>query len=237
MTFADIKDLSTQQVVAEISKKSQNVADLSLPVYVGGVLPQPTALEPLAIQTGEQAKIDFITVNNVMIQATTSKVFKLSVGAIDDGEMLANLSASGAIILKSNNLVSISGEGYLPNSQIVAWIFSTPRRLGVVSVSANGKFAETLTVPADMIFGDHTLQVNGFTVNSEVRSLNLAVEIVATVQSSPKPQVGITSFDPVVGNSSGSRTSTSSTTAALAVVAFLSVGLFLLVLTTRRRKN
>jgi len=161
-----------------IATKQQNVQDVSLPVFVKGELPKPVAENPLVIQTGSDIKLDIVTVNEQVIQLQDTQGFRLSVSATDETGAFTKVSASGAIVVERENLITVNGEGYQPNSDAVAWLFSEPRRLGVVGVDAEGKFQEGLQIGDDVPAGEHTVQVNGLTTDGEMRSLNLAVEVI-----------------------------------------------------------
>jgi len=80
--------------------------------------------------------------------------------------------------LQQGNFLTVTGEGFKPNSVAVAWLFSQPRRLGVITVGADGAYAANLRIAEEVPPGQHTAQVNGLTIDGQVRSLNLAVEVV-----------------------------------------------------------
>jgi hypothetical protein len=173
--------VSTQQVQQAIGDRVTNVQDLSLPVFVNGQLPSPVPENPLVIQTNSETRLDIITINEQVIQLQDTDGFRLSVSATDERGVLTRVSTSGAIIVEQQNFITVSGEGFKPDSDAVAWLFSEPRRLGVVRVGSDGKFQDSLQIGSEVPTGQHTTQVNGLTPDGEVRSLNLAVEVVRSV--------------------------------------------------------
>lgn len=173
------QQVSTQQVQQAIADRQTNVQDLSLPVFVNKELPKPEPENPLVIQTSAETRLDIITVNQQVIQLQDAEGFRISVGATDETGAPTRVSPSGVIIVEQQNFITLSGEGFKPNSDAVAWLFSEPRRLGVVRVSSDGTFQESLQIGEDVPVGEHTTQVNGLTPDGDVRSLNLAVEILA----------------------------------------------------------
>ena len=181
------QQVSTQQVQQAISTKESNVQDLSLPIFVNRELPNPNAANPLVIQTSGETRLDIITVNQQVIQLQDTEGFRLSVSATDESGQLSQVSASGAIIVERQNFITVNGEGFKPNSDAVAWLFSEPRRLGVVRVGRDGTFQESLEIGEEVPAGEHTTQVNGFTTDGQVRSLNLAVEIIDPVANENNP--------------------------------------------------
>jgi hypothetical protein len=99
---------------------------------------------------------------------------------LDESGAVAPLTPSGAIRLTERRTVVVTGRGFLPNSEAVVWIFSTPTRLGVISVSGTGSYSAEMYVSDDLEIGEHTLQVNGIVPSGEIRSMNVALEILAT---------------------------------------------------------
>jgi len=226
------QQVSTQQVQQAIATKPQNVQDLSLPVFVNSELPEPSGENPLVIQTGSETRLDIVTVNGQVIQLQDTKGFRLSLSATDVQGNLSRVNTRGAIVVSRRNFITVTGEGFMPNSDAVVWLFSQPRRLGVLRVGADGTFEESLRIADDVPIGDHTTQVNGLTRDGEVRSLNLAVELVETAL-----MVTDTTIDPVLIAATGPRNSTTLSVALLAVGAVLGAGVFALLLVARRRRD
>jgi len=226
------QQVSTQQVQQAIATKQQNVQDLSLPVFVNSELPKPSGENPLVIQTGSETRLDIVTVNDQVIQLQDTEGFRLSVSATNAAGEITKVNVRGAIVVERENFITVNGEGFKPNSDAVAWLFSEPRRLGVVRVDAEGKFQESLQIGDDVPAGEHTTQVNGLTTDGEVRSLNLAVELVETAL-----MVTDTTIDPVLIAATGPRNSTTLSVALLAVGAVLGAGVFALLLVARRRRD
>ncbi|WP_426738140.1 family 43 glycosylhydrolase [Plantibacter sp. 2H11-2] len=57
--------------------------------------------------------------------------------------------------------ISVSGSGFAAGEQVRFTLFSTPTDLGTVVADASGAFVATLTVPATVVPGAHTLQALG----------------------------------------------------------------------------
>jgi len=172
------QQVSSQQIQQAIAQTESNTQDLSVPVFVDSQLPEPEPENPLVIQTGDETRLDIITINQQAIQLQDTQGFRLTVSATDAKGELAKVNARGVIVLKRGNFLTVTGDGYKPNSMAVAWLFSQPKRLGVISVGADGVFAANLWVAEDVPTGQHTTQINGLTIDGQVRSLNLAVEVV-----------------------------------------------------------
>jgi len=172
------QQVSTQEIQQAIAGLSSNVQDLSLPVFVNSQLPNPLPENPLVIQTTNESRLDIITVNQQVIQLQDTEGFRLSVSATTESGVLTPVSPSGAIIVEQQNFITVTGAGFKPNSEAVAWLFSEPRRLGVVRTGSDGAFQENLQIGPEVSTGEHTIQVNGLTPEGDVRSLNLAVKVI-----------------------------------------------------------
>ena len=173
------QQVTSQEIQSAVASRESNVQDLSIPIYVDSQLPKAVPEDPLVIQSSNDRQLDVITINEQLIQLQDSTGFRLSVSATDGKGNLTQVNTRGAIVVEHRNFITVTGEGFLPNSDAVAWLFSEPRRLGVVRVRADGSFEESLQISEDVPLGDHTTQVNGLTSSGDVRSLNLAVVIVA----------------------------------------------------------
>jgi titin len=73
--------------------------------------------------------------------------------------------------------MTISGSGYAPNSTVTLAIYSTPQVLTTVVTDASGNFTATVTVPAGLAAGNHTLVASGVDSSGNVRYVNLAVTV------------------------------------------------------------
>ena len=89
------------------------------------------------------------------------------------------LTPDGALILEQDRTAFTQGTGFQPNSQVYLYLLSTPRFLGTVATDANGNFSGSVPLPLDVSPGRHTLQANGLTPDSQVRSLSLGVQVNA----------------------------------------------------------
>ncbi|TYP87261.1 fibronectin type III domain-containing protein [Blastococcus xanthinilyticus] len=74
--------------------------------------------------------------------------------------------------------VTISGKDFLPGSTVELVVYSTPVKLGEVTVLSDGTFSAEVTLPKDMENGVHHLVATGVDVNGNVR--NLVVEVTVS---------------------------------------------------------
>jgi hypothetical protein len=174
-----VRVLSDDEVRATVATTPNNIDDLSLPVFVNNELPKPEAQAPLVIQTENDVTVQVVTINDAVVTVSDESGFRLAVAAVDEAGEPVKVSADGALVVTRRELFSIVGSGLRPDSTVVAWLFSEPRRLGSVQVAPDGTFSERFAVPEGLPVGDHTAQVNGIDADGGVRSFNLAVELRA----------------------------------------------------------
>ena len=101
--------------------------------------------------------------------------WKLALAGVDSTGTAIPLNSKGQIVVGADNMASTSGQGFLPNSLVKVYIFSTPQLLGTLNTDALGKFIGSLPLPLGISSGDHTLQVNGFAPNGEIRSASVGI--------------------------------------------------------------
>jgi len=124
--------------------------------------------------------------------------------------------------LNTGDRLSVSMKGYLPGSGAGVAILSTPVQVGTMTVSASGALTGSFRVPSSVPSGRHTLQVNGYSLSGELRSVALGVVVTRTGGGSggqasegkgegPKPEVpaainaGVAEVTPQTLTGSGPR--------------------------------
>ena len=89
---------------------------------------------------------------------------------------LASSDADGKVV--AGETITLSGKGYLPGSTVDLVVYSTPVKLGSVTVLADGSFSATVVLPKDLTNGTHHLVASGVDVNGNPR--NLVVEVTVS---------------------------------------------------------
>ena len=113
--------------------------------------------------------------------ALTAPDFKLNVSAADVTGAPAPLNQDAQLQLEAGQYVKTNGSGFKPNSEVHIYIFSTPILLGILQTDSNGNFVGNLPLPAGLEVGTHTIQLDGYTSNNEIRSANIPAILVAPV--------------------------------------------------------
>ena len=150
----------------------------------GGVLPEVAPGQSLTTENGVPIPVT-ITPNasaTGFVMTGDGFTFAMEIPA-SNGEAG---SASGVVTITRSREVEVSGDGFAPGTLVDVWLFSTPTYLGTARVGADGRFTESMNVPASIAVGGHTLQANGTTADGKSRSLNLGVQVVDSNFTLPK---------------------------------------------------
>lgn len=116
---------------------------------------------------------------NVSQETATVTAGSLSMSlAKGDGFTPASLS------LSAGKTLLVSGSGFKPSTTVEIWLFSTPTLLGSATVSADGSFSKTVTVPSGLTAGSHTLQVEGSDSSGAEKALLLGVSATSASSES-----------------------------------------------------
>ena len=154
-----------------------------------------TAAPPaVALQPGQ----DIVLVGGVPVAITTSANpantglvlagadWGLSLGPLGADGRPAPLGADGALVLAPSGSLPLAASGYSANSSVFVYLMSTPILLGVLQVDANGALSGELELPRNLVLGSHTLQINGFSADGQMRSISLGVTVQRADYRSPR---------------------------------------------------
>jgi hypothetical protein len=97
--------------------------------------------------------------------------------------------------------LTVVGSGFLPYSTATIVIYSTPQVLGTVLTDAGGNFTATVTVPADLQAGAHSLVASGVAPDGSVHALRMDVTVpgAAAPAGSPTSATGPAAAGPGKG--------------------------------------
>ena len=94
-----------------------------------------------------------------------------------DGKPI-KLDNDGNLVLNGDRIVVFGGYGFAPGSPVKVWMFSDPVSLREVVADENGEFIGQSTIPRNIPFGQHTVQLNGISNEGVVRTLSMGVKLV-----------------------------------------------------------
>lgn len=159
------------------------------------------------------------------------------------------LSAS---VVGPGGSLTLSSSGWLPGSAVDFTLFSDPISLGSAAVGSDTSFSATVTIPASVAPGMHTLQVSGIGEDGDPRVTELAIEVLGSAAGAPAGNGvgdpanganGASGGSGAVGEFSGASNALAFTGAnmvlggALAAALVIAGGITLLVSRRRRRDS
>jgi hypothetical protein len=227
-------NISPEELQRLMGQMVSNLQSLEVPVFINMQIPLPPLGTPQVYQQNP-VPTDYMLINQQVQQFTAADGFQMNVSATDDMGNLVPVDPSGALVVQQQNFITVTGTGFRPLSDAVAWLFSSPRKLGNIRVGPDGSFSARMPIGKNVPVGRHTTQVNGLTPSGEVRSVNLAVLVRDAPVVAPSPP---TSFDPAMPLSVAENpASTSWSTALVVLIAVVMFGGGLLFGLARRRRR
>lgn len=131
----------------------------------------------MAIVEDSKTTVDVVTLNDQVVQVESPDGVRISISAVSETGELLPIDPTGTIIVEEQQSFVVSGRGFAGGTEAVVWLFSTPRRLGLLPVSSSGDFSGSFEIDNSVELGDHTVQVNGLDTRGAVRSMNLDLEV------------------------------------------------------------
>lgn len=129
---------------------------------------------------GVRVTADVQRVNNQLVVSVGGA--KIVLGAVDDGEGAVELDSDGSLVVADGSSITISSEGFMPQSKAQFWLYSEPHFLGESAANDSGRLDGTLKVPAGLENGSHRLVLEG--KNSEGEPLHVTFGVRKKDQSS-----------------------------------------------------
>jgi len=91
-------------------------------------------------------------------------------------------SGSGAGNVSAGSPVTLTGDGFAPNANIVVGIYSTPTQLDAFTATSSGSFTQSVTIPSGLT-GSHTLVAEGNGPGGVARVLSTPITVLAAGSS------------------------------------------------------
>jgi YVTN family beta-propeller protein len=111
--------------------------------------------------------------NNRLV--VTSGPVEVTLASMDRNGSVLSLDAEGNLRLLASDYVSFEADGLAPLHDVDVWLFSTPTKLGVMSVDANGHGSGKFAIPANLERGNHRLALNGFAAAGSQSTMAIGV--------------------------------------------------------------
>lgn len=134
-------------------------------------------------------------------------------------------SGTTSCVASTGCTMSLTGSGFGPSETVDLTLHSTPSSLGTVSTDHNGDFATTVTIPAGVPPGAHTIVAIGET-SGETASFpfTITAETVATVPTTTPPSPPATTAVPSSPSQSASLPFTGLDVSAVVAIAVIAAG-------------
>jgi cobalamin biosynthesis Mg chelatase CobN len=133
---------------------------------------QPT--QSIALLNGAQTPATMQTTGSSLTVSAADVTFQV------------DFSVSAGVLSQGSQL-TISGEGFQPNTPLVTWLQSSPIKIGESISTGSGDQDLVGSIPADVSAGEHTLQLNGVNAQGHVVSVTYGVTVAASEHSSEQP--------------------------------------------------
>lgn len=142
----------------------------------GGALPEPPRGTGVGVKDGERVPATS-ELTSTGWKVTTDDVM-ISLQAYDmNARLVAGSGGEAYFQGYRGGYVLVRGDGFKPGSTAEVWIFSTPLKLGSLTVDSDGSFRGMLSLPTSLTVGAHTVQVNGVTASSESASTSVGIRM------------------------------------------------------------
>ena len=99
-----------------------------------------------------------------------------TVSAVRTDGSVAALDREGTVRLVKGDRIRVKVAGFRPGTDVEAWLFSAPTRLGTATVSADGSVTATFTVPADTPVGAHRIAIVAMTRDGRPATLTVGIQ-------------------------------------------------------------
>lgn len=130
--------------------------------------PETPAAEPGegVVMVGGKATSATVTRSDNKITVGAAGINVTFSGISTDGDIIP-LDSDGNMRVVGDDIIAIDGSGFLPESEIEVWMFSTPRMLVKITSDSSGRVADNVTLPSVLEEGDHRFVLNGQAANGD----------------------------------------------------------------------
>lgn len=184
--------VSTVDIVAATVDPGTDLPQTGGPLESVTPVTVPAVGQAVATVDGEA---DAVTVARTSARTgvtVTGTDYTLTVNGLHRGGSATKVDTDTVLVLERDGSVTVSGEGFAPNTDVQVYLFSTATAVGSAPVNSTGAFSKNFAVPASIAAGLHTLQVVGLAPDGSVRVLDLGVRVVdAAASASTLAKTGV----------------------------------------------
>lgn len=141
------------------------------------------APQPATVVNGQAA----MTVGDTSITPTverrdnklviTAGDYTASLGAVDSDGKVAPLDPNGNIRLSTGQKVQVNASGFEPDTIVEIWLFSSPVKLGEMTVDKTGTVSGTFEIPAGTPAGNHRMVILARGENADEATLTIGLAV------------------------------------------------------------
>jgi hypothetical protein len=160
---------------------------VSLPTTTTTTIPAPAAPNLSSGEAG--ALVDGVEVETTLSRSNNALVVSAAgieasiYGMTDDGARV-DLDEDGFLRLETSDQIVVEAKGFSAGDEVDVWMYSTPTRLGVAEVDANGIMKATFTLPPGIDSGDHRVVLDGTNGKGQDVTLGVGIAVGEVSQSS-----------------------------------------------------
>ena len=182
ITAAPKGSASATTLAPAAATTTTSTTSTTLPNNAGGTV-APKAPSPPQVVAGEAAVKVGDSVEDATVERADNQLvvtvgdLKAVVGGMNpDGSPMA-LDEAGNVRLRTGDTVRIKLAGFEPESEMEAWLFSTPVLLGTSKVGSDGTVTGTFTIPEDAPSGSHRVVIVARTTDGKPATLAVGVNV------------------------------------------------------------
>jgi hypothetical protein len=187
---------AAQPTIAPAAKTSVTTVAKTASTVAASVAPTTTTTVPMSTTTvvppapsvqavapgeaaitigGEAASVAIKRENNQVTLAVGD--LSATLGSVDSNGDVTALDADGNVRLNSGDVVRVALAGFQANSDVEAWLFSTPQLMGTAKVGADGVVVGNFNVPKDVSTGSHRIALVAKAANGKPVTLAIGVKV------------------------------------------------------------
>ena len=170
--------VSTTTLVATTPTKAAPTTSTTIPPTTTSTIPSISSVpvgEAAVLIDGSNAPTEVSRQGNKIIVAAGA--MKATFSVLDDEGKNIPLDSEGNITASPNATVGIELEGFIPESQVEAWLFSTPTKLGAFTITANGSLTTSVPLPEGVDAGEHRISVVNQSAGKNKATFTLGITI------------------------------------------------------------
>ena len=141
------------------------------PIAVGQALVDIRDASGAVVSSVKSVSVSPVDPNALVISLASAQVTFLSVGPTG----VPNPVQNSTLTITQGAEIKISADGFLPNSEVSVYVFSTPILLGKVITDSEGRYSASLASPPGLKAGSHTVQLIGYLKDESLATLSVPV--------------------------------------------------------------